>query len=768
MLNKSSDQSKDQQFNLQLFLDKCKAKWSWYVIAFITFGILGAYLHLRNVPKYDVTANIMIYDDSAQGATIQMARSFSLGNMFGGSALVDNEIKVLKSHSVMRQTVKDLGLNISYEFRQGLFKDVPFYEKMPVVLKCDSILPDTIGPSILFKLNINSLGYASIKGKIGKIEIVDIKDKPFPVDINTPYGDFTLERTDFFIQGEPLKGEIKFSSYDGAAETYSKLISITIPDKKSDLINVEYVTSDPKFGKKIISKLIYNYDQKVIQDHKDRDIKTAFFIEERLKSLQQELNLSENEIEEFQKNKRLVDLETEAKIIMTKNLELENRLDTAQTEFNLLARTRDFISNPNNKYSLIPLDRSAGMATPLLKEYNEMILKRIELATGATEENELLQNMDEQLDAYRRNIVETLNKNYESSKYRLESLQQLANEYDHKLQNLPSEIRDFRGKERQQTIKEQLYLFLLQQREETALSIANAQPRSVIVDEAYTLSDVHKSTMPIVGALVILLSILVPTGLIFFRSKVRNKFDSRSEVEQLTNAPILGEISKYKKGEIVAFNTGKNTMIAEMFRIIRTNLRFILHKKSEKVVLVTSTIPKEGKTFISLNLATSLAMLGKKVILIEMDLRSPKLAKYVGTSSDYGLSEYLSNEDIHLKSIINHKDIDGNKIDIISAGPIPPNPSELLSVEKVEEMFNRLREEYDYIIIDSTPLGNVSDSLILSPYVDASIYVCRADYTPISEFKLINELIDDHRLKKVSLVINGTSHKRFKAYGDMK
>lgn len=764
MANNYPEKSTDQNFNLQLFINKCKSKWSWYLIAFILFGLLGTYIHLRNVPTYEVTANIMIYEESTGGATIQMARQFSLGNVFGGSALVDNEIKVLKSHSVMRQTAKDLGFNVSYTFKDGLFKEVPLYQKMPFVLKCDSTIADTIKTALTFKLEVDKNGLLSGEVKKEKDLLSEIKDEEFPVKVETPYGLFTFEKTDYFKDGKSLNAEIFFESYDSAAETLSKEVSVSIPDKKSDLINITWLTPDPIFGKTLINTIIENYNEKVIQDSRDRDRKTAHFIEERLHSLEAELNLSEDEIEQFQKNRNLVDLETEAKIVMAKTLEYEHRLDSAQTEFNLLKRTREFISNPENKYSLITLDRSASQAAPLLLDYNEMILKRIELSTVANENNLALQNIDEQLNAYRQNIIETLDKNYETSKFRLDAIKRLYNEYNGKLNDIPTDIKAYRGIERQQAIKEQLYLFLLQQREETALRIANAQPRAIIVDEAYIASDVHKTSMMFIGVIVLILTLLLPTGLIYLRGKIRNRFDSRLEIEQETSAPILGEICKTKRHEVIAVKPGSKTIISEMFRIVRTNLRFILHRKSEKVIMVTSSISGEGKSFISINLAMSFAMLGKKVVLVEMDLRKPKLANYLDIEPRLGLSDYLSSEDIHLKSIISHLDIDGVSIDTICAGPVPPNPSELLSVEKVEEMFAQLREEYDYIIIDSTPMRNISDSLIISPYVDATIYVCRLDYTPRTDFASVNELIEDQRLKKISILINGASSKGLHLY----
>lgn len=747
-----------QSFDIKEFLQSCKARWKWFVIAFVLFTLFGVWKFLSNVPTYDVNANIMIYSETTEGGTISLARQFSLGSVLGGSGDVNNELHVLQSHTVMANTAKQLLLNIGYEVKRG-FKRIACYPgTTPLELVCNPSIADTIRVGLKFEVKCSANGMADIKVKTVKGTIANVKKAQLPAVVETKYGDFTIRQTPVYPQGESVKETITFGSYDGAAERYLEKVMISIPDRKSDLISLSINIADPKFGQQILDAIIANYNEKGIQEKQERDRKTAAFIDQRLLSLTDELSLSEEDIENFQKDKNLIDLSAEAQIILTKLTNLEANLESAQTELSLLEQTRDFLSKPGNKYSLLPMGQTAAAAQGLATGYNELILRRMQLTSGAKSDNAVLRTLDEQIDATRDNILLTVNKTIETQKFKYDELKSLNAEYEGKLQAFPAEQRLFRAIERQQSVKEQLYLFLLQQREETAISIANAQPRAIIVDEAYTLIDAHKVSLKLLLIAIIFFTLAIPMAIIFVRDKLRTKVESRKEIERLCKLPILGEVSEAKNAPLVIQN-GTLSSIAEQFRLIRANIQFILASKKEKVIIVTSTNSGEGKTFVAINIAAAMSIPNSKVLLIGADIRRPKLYRYLNVHSQFGLTEYLSSDELTVDDIINRNPVEGTQMDVITAGPVPPNPSELLMSEKFDKLIEALRQRYDYIVIDSAPMGLVSDTLNISRVADATVFVCRVDTTRIEDFKLINELADDVRLKKMALLINGVTGK---------
>ncbi|MDE7394328.1 MAG: hypothetical protein K2M80_07630, partial [Muribaculaceae bacterium] len=383
----------------------------------------------------------------------------------------------------------------------------------------------------------------------------------------------------------------------------------------------------------------------------------------------------------FQRDKNVINMGAEAELILSRLAQIEDQTEQTSLQLSLLKNTRDFLRNNDNKYSLLPMESVAASTQELATAYNSLILQRMTLAAGAKENNTTLRNLDQQINASRDNILLTVEKAIESQQTRLAEYKARNREYEGKLQQFPAEQRLYRAIERQQNVKEQLYLFLLQQREETALSLANAQPGAIIVDQAYTRVEAHTFSAKKTAALILFLTLLIPTALVYLLDKMRTKVQTRKEIEALTNLPILAEISKSHAAAKypLIVKSGNTSSVAEQFRLARANAQFILGKKDEKVIIVTSSQSGEGKTFISINLAAALSGSNHKVILIGSDIRRPKLAEYLGIDSRYGLTEYLASDRLTLSDIIMKAPLKDSSIDIILAGPIPPNPAELLT-----------------------------------------------------------------------------------------
>jgi capsular exopolysaccharide synthesis family protein len=427
--------------------------------------------------------------------------------------------------------------------------------------------------------------------------------------------------------------------------------------------------------------------------------------------------------------------------------------------------TSDFLANPNNAYELIPTNVSNGTVQGGIDSYNSLVMQRMRLLAYAKPDNNTIKLLSEQIDAMRKNITTSINRAYKDLEVTMRDLRTEQATTMGKLSDVPTQEREFLDMKRQQAVKQELYVFLLKRREETAMMLANAVPKGIIVDDAYTLSEPIGLGKKAILFLGLLLGLFLPPVYIYLSKLLRNKFDTRQDVEKIIDAPILGEICNDRSGEALVVSSISTTSCCELFRLLRTNLLFVLNDVNDKVVLMTSTTSGEGKSFIATNLAATLSLLNKKVLLVGMDIRNPQLAQYLKINPRFGLTQYLSSSEINLDDIITPLP-GNNNLSVIVAGPVPPNPAELLTSHRVDELFTTLRERYDYIIVDTAPVGMVSDTFTLDRIADATVYVCRANYTPTNEFRsMVEDIHENNRLKKLSVVVNGTASKRVYTYG---
>ncbi len=746
----------------------CRARWYWFAISAVACAFLGGVYAMTTAPAYRVVANILISEEDGGGSSTsamnQLASQFSIGNMMGGTSSVDDEINVVRSHSNLRQTVKDLGLNTSYTVKRFRIFGNDVADKTPVVMTCDPTIADTLKSYIAFDVVVNKAHKVNIKAKVMKETVAEVKDASFPVVLNTPYGKFTFNKTRFLKADAGVRMGIGFSSYDGASEGLGNVVSIYIPSKRANIISLSTISANPEYSQKILDRIVENYNQAGILDKQKKDQKTAEFVNDRLRVITEELNLSEADIENYKRSNDIVDVGVDAQKWMARTTGLENQIMSAETELRVLDMTRDFINDPKNDGQLVPALNVS--ATVPIDTYNNLILQKMQLESNARGDNAMLHQLNQQIDAMRGNMRVSLQKAYENATVRLRDLRSQVGSSKSHLSRFPSHERQFGNIKRQQSIKEELYLYLLTKQEETNIALANSIPRAKIVDEAYTLSEPVNLSKKKIVAIAFLIGILLPFALILLLDKIKNKFENTDELERLTQVPILGEICKNRNvdGPLVVKADGGSNSAAELFRLIRTNLQFVLGGSGSKVVLMTSTISGEGKSFVSINLASSFAILGKRTLLVGLDIRNPKLAEYLELNPQAGFTQYISNDEIPLDSIIMREPLEKN-LDIITAGPVPPNPAELLQSTRVDELFAQLRDRYDYIIVDSAPVGMVSDSFAIDRVADATVYVTRANYTTHKEIKFINKLYADGRLTKMSLILNGTKSSAGYGYG---
>lgn len=754
----------NSNINLVELYQEYKSKWWWFVVSVVVCCGLAFLYSLRKNPIYQVNASVLIsQEDQSSGSS--MMKMFSLGDMFGGYSSVDDQLMVMSSHAVLNKTVRDLQLNKNYYVRKNILRGEPRYKDMPIEMFYEPSIADTLSVYMGFRVKVDKDENVDVRVKIKGETVTEVEDKKFPVSVQTPYGLFVFNKTNNFEKGEAITEYINLCGYDAATEGLSQNVDISIPNKKANFILL--VVKDALIGKSkdVLNTIVKNYNSVGMEDKKLKGIKTAEFIDNRLESLSHELNLSEQEVEDYKKSNHLTDVRAEAAYLMEMRGTLEAELVKAETDFEILTMTRNFVKNPDNHYSLIPAGAvgiGGTSAAEAIKTYNELVLERMKLEGNAKSNNAALRTITEQLDAMRGNINISLDKAVETSRVKLSDLRQKVNESMSKLGDIPRQEREYINIKRQQAVKEQLFVYLLQQREEAALSIANSMPRGMVIDEAYSIVKPVSMSRKKMLFFAFVLGLLIPVGILYLKGKFKNRFETRSELEKYTAVPILGEVCQSHRKEILVVRDSSS--VAELFRLIRSNLQFILNGRDDKIILVTSTISGEGKSFVSVNLAGTLALLGKKVLLVGMDIRKPQLANYLHLDGGVGLTQYLSSDSYTLKDIIKVAPL-MKDMDVIVAGPVPPNPAELLASTKVDEMFGELNDVYDYIIVDSAPVGMVSDTFVLDRVANATVYVCRANYSSLKDVQFLNNVYANKRLKKMTLIVNGTPTRKGYCYG---
>ena len=747
--------------DINSILNGYRKSWYWFVISIVFFGLLGYVFVKTHNTEYSVHANLLIDDDDAN----PLLSSMDLGGLFGSSTKVDDEVFVVSSHSLLRDVVKQLGINETHLIKEGLLEKSLAYPQYPVQIKNDSSIADTLTTTLMFKVSVDKNLNADVKVLAKGDKILQLKDVKLPADVKTPYGTFVLDTTQYYPAGESISTVINLSGYGASAEQLAKSIVIDLVNRKSNVIQMAIESENVAYGEDILNTLIMLYNRKGVSDKTKQGEKTLLFIDDRIRLLADDLDDAESAIQAYKQQHGIIDVEAEAIYQTERRAELDKRLLEAEADAAIIKMATEFVNNPDNAFELVPVTMTNEALVKTITAYNELLLSRIDLMNNAKNGNAALRNLDEQIAAMRKNVATSAQKAYENAMIPVRELRAEMAKTTGKLGNVPTQEREYINMKRQQEVKQALYLFLLQRREETAMMVANTKAKAIIIDEAYALNDPISMQPKLAMLLFLFIGVLVPLVLVYFKNKLRTKFDTCQEVERMVDMPVLDEIGIDKSGSHVVVGASDTSSSAELFRLLRTNLLFILNDTSDKVVLMTSTNSGDGKSFISINLAMSLSLLGKKVLLVGMDIRKPKLSEYLGVNAKFGVTQYLSSDKISIGDMIVNDPRYGD-LDIILSGPIPPNPAELLASKKVDEFFEQLRGMYDYIIVDTAPVGLVSDTFTLDRVADATIYVCRANYTKRSDLNFANTVYEQHRLHKLSLVVNGTAMKKTYGYGN--
>ena len=551
------------------------------------------------------------------------------------------------------------------------------------------------------------------------------------------------------------------------AKNYCKSLSIAPTSKTTSVAVISLKNSSLQRGQDFINQLLEMYNRNTNNDKNEIAQKTAEFIDERISIISKELGSTEADLETFKRDAGITDLSSEAQIALAGNAEYEKKSVENRTQISLLNDLRKYLRG--NEYEVLPSNVGLQDAALIgaIERYNEMLVERKRLLRTSTENNPAIVNLDTSIRAMKANVQATLEGTLQGLMITKSNLDREASRYSRRISNAPGQERAYVSIARQQEIKAGLYLMLLQKREENAIALAATANNAKIIDEAIADDTPVSPKGKMIYLVALVLGIGIPVGIIYLIDLTKFKIEGRADVEKLTTVPIVGDIpltdeKNDKNGSIAVFEN-KNNLMSEVFRNVRTNLQFMLNN-DQKVILVTSTVSGEGKSFVSANLAISLSLLGKKVVIVGLDIRKPGLNKVFQLSNrEKGITQYLSNPETDLMELVQLSDVNKNLF-ILPGGTVPPNPTELLARNGLDKAIETLKKHFDYVIMDTAPIGMVTDTLLIGRVADLSVYVCRADYTHKAEYTLINELAIEKKLPNLCTVINGIDLKKRK-YG---
>ncbi len=738
--------------------------WKWFALSIATLVFFAVvYVYLKQ-PIYTTHASILVKSEESNGGGMSALKTLSFG--FPGSMDVEDELMVISSNSMLRRVIMDLDLYTDYHRVKFGLKKTEVYDDRVITLKIPRSVIDTLNVALEFDVFVNADGLVSVSGEDSKgTDIFEIKDTSFPVQIQSEYGIFSLNAEPTLKIGKSLTYKINVVPVSVATVQYSKLLSIYIASKKANVINMDLSGTCRSKQVMLLNKLIEVYNKEALLDKNLVYANTAEFIQNRLSILSGELQEAEQTVESYKKSRSVFNMEAESQALLQLQNELEPRFIEVQSQ---LVFVNEIINKlrTGEEFTLLPSGIGISDETALrsLSGYNDAILERLKLLETSTKENPSLKILESRILATKANVMVTL----ENLKTSLELLStEFITRQDFfkgRLKSAPTIEKEYLNIKRNQLIKEKLVVFLMEKQEENALTLAVTAPKAKVIDYAYN-SIYPTSTSPIlILAIAFFIGFIIPVAVIYLKDLFKDSFSTRSELEGLLGTKVLGEIYINPTRENIVVKKGLTSPIVELFRSLRNNIDFILKKDSDKVIMVTSTMSKEGKTFVSINTALSMSLTGKKVVLVGLDLRNPRLFDYMKmTSQNIGVSSYLSNENIQIDEIL-QKDYMGLGLDVILAGPIPPNPGELLLDQRLDTMISYLRENYDYVILDTAPVGVISDSYSFKRFTDMTLYVTRANYSPLSSVDLIKSLKTEKSLNKVYAVINGTD-RRESSYG---
>lgn len=739
------------EFNLKEFIYKY-LRYLPLIIGCAVIALIIAFIKIRySTPVYSVKSSLFINKDSRNGG----GKSESLEDMFlfSNNVNLKNELEILHSRPLVKRVVQNLGLNIQY-YNKGNIRSSNVYGSSPFRLQIIS-LKDSSKPFSF-----------EIEAEEGNFKI---PNNNLPILYNTVFentdGVFILERTK--IPFKYFESKIFNLAYT-AVETYTISLAgslkIEQTNEQATILDISIETDNTEFGKAVINELMQEYAKMNVEDKREISKVTMQFIDERLDTIKNELGTVETGLLQFRQRNNVIDLEEQSKIFYSDYGEANKQLIEQEVQIGIVDYLLKYLESPGNKFRIVPTELGIQEAVllPLLSQYNALQLQRNNLLQTTGPSNQSLVNIEAGLEKLREQMLEALRNVKQASRISINKLQSQLGQSQANIKGVPEKAKGLLDIERQQKIKQDLYLFLLQKREEAAISAAATVASSRVLEDALANTAPVRPNKLVIYLSALLAGLLIPIFVIAIRELLNDKITQREELSKHTNTPIVGEIG-HAGEETLIVKAASRTVVAEQFRILRTNLQYLINKIEKPVILITSSVSGEGKSFIATNYGAVMALTGKKTVILEFDIRRPRLLKGLSMQSSQGLSNYILG-DVEIDAVIQQVPDFANFF-VVGSGPIPPNPSELLLDSRVTQLFEELKKRFDVIVIDTAPVGLVSDAFTLSNYADASLYIVRQGYTLKKQLGMINDLYHKKRLPNMGLLVNDIKASgRYKGY----
>lgn len=760
----------EDSFDIAGLLLEYLIQWKWFVLSIVVALIVGYYCISTITPIYEVSASIYLKDDNYSSAKSSVVAFSSSDPLINTKNYIDvTEIEILKSRNNLVRIVDSLDLSYSY-YDVKQFRDNPIYGTNAVIANLDSISLKNLTSPITVLLSKEEGAYQfDISTTYGGVkENKTIVTDTLPVNVELSQGTLRLLPSHATAQLEG-KQKIVIRNPNTVASRLAGSINIVFAKNSSEILRITCRTPLVSEGKDIINTLIDIYNQDIIADKNLSAMQTEAFIIERLSLISGELHDVEMEVEDYRREKNITNISTETGMYLSQTSANDAELAELEMRSQIISDVEKIVTTQDN-YSPIPNVIDDPALAGLIEAYNKKLSQRAALLDESTEDNPIIQNMQDDLARSKSDIYRNISNVKHSLSIRKNNLTRQDTRIAGKISNIPMYERELTGIFREQRIKDHIYNFLLEKREEIALQKTLATPTARLIDNPSSGGAISPGLLSIYG-IAVLIGFLIPALLIFLKQVFFPKFKDKDDLERITNIPILGEVSETAEGETFAVAENSITPITELFRLIRNNIQFALADNEKKVFVVSSSLSGEGKTFIAINTALIYAVTGKKTVVVGMDIRRPVLAHRFGFSNEKGVTTYLSGQEKDVMSLVMKSEINDN-LYVLPGGPVPPNPNELLLSSNMGQLFEQLRKEFDYIIVDTAPIGVVSDTYLITPYSDIQLYVTRANYSTKRCLSIMHNAINNKRFPNCYLILNGVNirsnsyvYRRYGTYG---
>lgn len=760
-----------EDIDIKELLLKLIRKWYVLVITGIICLSFALYYIFSTPPQYATKGTILVRSENNGLGKLASSDMNIAADMFKIAKAVDDELIVIHSNTIISNLVKELSLQTSIFYKKRLGGKYELFNNEPLVV----IYPDGFLNTIRGSMNIEvqKTGKGIWKFKFThKLGFDKTKHKTETSDLSkavqTPWGDFLFIENPQHIDPKYPNYNLIYTitSHKVRVEQYSEQIITALSNKKANAITISYVGGNTSKNEAIVNKIIELYTRDASQDKTKASIQMTAFISERIDILSKELMEIETKVEDFRIKNNIANLNEQSNIALRAITDYDKVLTEIDMQYSLMNFIEDYITKAD-QLDLIPSNTGINneSLSNLIIVYNNQLLELRRLTRSTNEANPVVSQLRNKIMLQRGMILETITNIKDGFRIRRQDIISKTQELEKNINNVPSVERQYFEIGREQTIKRQLYLYLLQKREEAQLSLSSVTSENKIVDQAYTAVKAVSPRTMIALAFAFVFAVALYGGYVFLYYTINNTIESKKALRSLTKLPIIGTIPSVRNSSSnIIMNTNEHTSAAEQFRLVRSNLKFILKNPDDKVLVITSSRSGEGKSFFSSNLAISLALIDKKVALVGLDIRRPTLHQYLNIHSHPGVTNYLSDKDTKPEEIYQKYNANPN-LDIYVAGPIPPNPSELLNTDRLPALVEYLRANYDYVLLDTAPVAMVSDTFLITPLADAVLYVCRQNVTTNDQIRYLNELTETERLNNVYLILNDTSESGVYGYG---